>query len=95
MMKLTPICHRDCDLYQTPTGHLVSAMIATAPDWSTVDIVVLNADLTRKVQAYEGNCDCPAHKVHMQAALADFLQSKELAKICKEFDRRSVPVQQA
>lgn len=95
MMNLTSIRHRDCDLYQTPTGHLVSAIIETTPDWSAIKVNVFNADMTRKVQAYEADCGCPIHKVHMQAALTEFLQSKELAKICKDFDRRSVPVQQA
>lgn len=92
-MKLTPMRHRDCDLYQTNTGHLVSAVFETTSDWSTIEVVVFDKDMTRVAPAYEGECNCPVHKQHMSSALEEFLQSEELKNICENFDRLSVPYQ--
>ena len=92
-MKLSPMRHRDCALYQTDTGHLVSAVFNTALEGSSIDVVVFNKDMTRMVPAYEGECNCPVHKQHMSSALEEFLQSEELENICENFDCLSVPYQ--
>ena len=92
-MKLTPMSHRDCALYQTDTGHLVSAVLETVLEGSLIYVVVFNKDMTRMALAYEGECNCPVHKQHMSSALKEFLQSEELKNICENFDCLSVPYQ--
>ena len=92
-MKLTSIRHRDCTLYQTDTGHLVSAVLDTALEGSYIDVVVFNKDTSRVAPAYECECNCPVHQQHMSSALEEFLQSEELKNICENFDHLSVPRQ--
>lgn len=92
-MKLSPMRHRDSALYQTDTGHLVSAVLDTALEGSSIDVVVFNKDMSRVAPAYECECNCPAHQQHMSSALEEFLQSEELKNICENFDHLSVPRQ--
>ena len=92
-MFLNHLCHRDCDLYETATGHLVSVTADTESERSAFEVQIFNADMTRVVNAGTSSCCCPEHKVHMQLALKEYLQSEELQLICEKFDKLARPYQ--
>jgi hypothetical protein len=80
-------------LYETATGHLVSVTADIESERSAFEIEIFNADMTRVVNAGTSSCRCPEHKIHMQLALKEYLQSEELQLICEKFDKLAQPYQ--